>query len=170
VRVGVLGGAEDIPEDRMREAMDARAKILSDALKATVETATVALKTANSRLSTVRRARFVGSLLGAISSGGVIAATFADSIATIIVAVVALGSNAVGLFADTLVLGQRGSEQELVEAARLLSRSSGEAALTQQLLVAFQKITYDLDEMAALLAGGNKLFAELNDALSKVLP
>jgi hypothetical protein len=169
VEPGTFGGTEEIDESRMREGLTARATVISEALREAIILSEGDISEVKRRLRLMKRVRYVGLILGAVSASAVIGSAFSGKTATLIAGVIALGSNLLALTADQLILGPKTGEDSLRAASSTMVRVIGEGHLMQQLLTTFLKINFESSEIRQVIEEANGLFAELNKARASIL-
>lgn len=165
---GMMGGDAEVSEDLARKGLHARATILSAALSEGAIAADAASETVNAKLAALRRLRFASVVFAAVGASSVLGAVFIAKAVTLVAGSIALGANVAGMTADHLVLGGSLKEADLVEVAKSLSRLSRECPYAQRLLDVLGQGTFDLEDMKYAISDGNRLFGELNAALSQV--
>lgn len=161
-----LGEPESAAIDK--ELLSAKCRIVGLALESARAKSKKRCYELQERVQTLRKLRFCTALGSAITAGITsIAAIMEESTATIVSSVATFAGAAANAAATSIVLGQNGTEAEVLEIIQDLYETEAFSDLTLKYLKAVADGDYPVEEASVLIAEANLYFSRIIDSLKR---
>jgi hypothetical protein len=175
-----LMGEPDIPEKVLtlgeglgdeevrvhRQLLLAQCKVLAASLESAQVKARVRMNKLQSKVENLRQLRFRSAIAAAVAAAVTsLSAILNSTIATIILSIATFASTIANAAGAAFVLGQNGTEEEVLALIQELDETQTYAALSSRYLKAVANGDYPVEESVALVTEANKYFGKLVTAL-----